>query len=144
MTNMSSKIDVKICMYKSRFRGGPITKDIPERVARMGVRGGKPPPWGEEVRKKIRKEEKKERKLGGKEGRSKFEVVYTLVLVGRGIQILKGDSQLTFATNIEFNYCVACQGAQPPCLCMQYCINCRIWRTRTHKAGVFNSPKGEH
>ena len=58
MINMSSKIGAKICIERSRFRGGTRPKYLGEPVARRGLRGGKPPPWGQEIRKKVRKEER--------------------------------------------------------------------------------------
>ena len=60
VTNMSSKIDAKIGIKKSRSQGCPTTKEILELVARMGVKEKvNLPPGGQEVRKKGRKEERK-------------------------------------------------------------------------------------
>ena len=69
---MSSTIDAKTGIAKSRFRGRPVAKDILELVARRGVREEVHlPPGG---RRFGRKEEKKKRRF---EDLKKDEVSYT-------------------------------------------------------------------
>ena len=60
---MSSKIDVKIGIEKSRFQGGPVRFEFDELVARSGLKGGGN---GQSGRSSGRK---KERKKGRKEER---------------------------------------------------------------------------
>ena len=68
VANTSSEIDAKIGIGKSVFRG-----DLEAFLGwwQEGKGGGKPPPWGQEVRKKGRKEKrekgrKKEERMEGK------------------------------------------------------------------------------
>ena len=73
MTKMSSKIDAKIGIEKSRFRGRLVAISLGELGGRMGEGGGKPPPPGEggpggrTSGRKKNKLERTGRKLGGTE-----------------------------------------------------------------------------
>ena len=64
---MSSKVDAKLGIEKSSFRGGTTPSNLGELGGRRGVKGGgKPLPWAQEVQKQGKKRKKKGRRKDGR------------------------------------------------------------------------------